>query len=151
MSTREATIFMQLTQIPTLLISILGLAAKFPAFSTVISNVPGPRQQLYWNGASLDGIYPASAIVDGFAMNITLVSYYKSLDFGIVACRRSLPQIQRMIDYLEEALVELEEVAGLRTAKSGKRAQAKRARPSKTKAKAKTRASPRRARSKKAD
>jgi len=137
MSTREATIFMQLTQIPALLISVLGLAAQFPAFSTVISNVPGPRQQLYWNGASLDGIYPASAIVDGFAMNITLVSYYKSLDFGIVACRRSLPQIQRMIDYLEEALVELEEVAGVRTAKSGKPALAKSTRASKTKAKVK--------------
>ena len=46
-------------------------------------------------------------------MNITLVSYHQSLDFGIVACRRSLPQIQRMIDHLEEALTELEEVAGL--------------------------------------
>ena len=49
-------------------------------------------------------------------MNITLVSYRKQLDFGIVACRRSIPQVQRIIDYLEEALVELEELAGLRTA-----------------------------------
>jgi diacylglycerol O-acyltransferase len=113
MSQREASIFFQLTQAPALLTSILGLAAQFPAFSTVISNVPGPREQLYWNGARLDGIYPASIIVDGFAMNITLVSYHQSLDFGIVACRRSLPQIQRMIDHLEEALTELEDVAGL--------------------------------------
>lgn len=116
LSTREAMIFMQLTQLPALLTTMLGLAAHFPAFSTVISNVPGPRQQLYWNGARLDGIYPASIVFDGFAMNITLVSYGKSLDFGIVACRRSLPEVQRMIDYLEEALVELEEVAGLRSA-----------------------------------
>jgi diacylglycerol O-acyltransferase len=116
LSSREAMIFMQLTQLPALLTTMLGLAAQFPAFSTVISNVPGPRQQLYWNGARLDGIYPASIVFDGFAMNITLVSYAKSLDFGIVACRRSLPEVQRMIDYLEEALVELEEVAGLRTA-----------------------------------
>jgi diacylglycerol O-acyltransferase len=124
MSSREAMIFMQLTQLPALLTTMLGLAAYFPAFSTVISNVPGPREQLYWNGARLEGIYPASIVFDGFAMNITLVSYRKSLDFGIVACRRSLPEIQRMIDYLEEALVELEEVAGLRTSgrkKSGKK------------------------------
>lgn len=124
LSSREAMIFMQLTQLPALLTTMLGLAAQFPAFSTVISNVPGPRQQLYWNGARLDGIYPASIVFDGFAMNITLVSYAKSLDFGIVACRRSLPEIQRMIDYLEEALVELEEVAGLRS-KSGKKSAAK--------------------------
>ena len=94
---------------------MLGLAAQFPAFSTVISNVPGPREQLYWNGARMDGVYPASIVFDGFAMNITLVSYAKSLDFGIVACRRSLPEIQRMIDYLENALVELEDVVGVRS------------------------------------
>ncbi|NQX89718.1 MAG: wax ester/triacylglycerol synthase family O-acyltransferase [Halioglobus sp.] len=120
LSNREAILFMQLTQMPGLLVTGLGLASQFPAFSTVISNVPGPREQLYWNGASLDGIYPASIVFDGFAMNITLVSYNQSLDFGIVGCRRSLPEVQRMIDYLEEALVELEQVAGLRTA-SGRR------------------------------
>jgi diacylglycerol O-acyltransferase len=124
LSSREAMIFMQLTQLPALLTTMLGMAAQFPAFSTVISNVPGPRQQLFWNGARLDGIYPASIVFDGFAMNITLVSYARSLDFGIVACRRSLPEIQRMIDYLEEALVELEEVAGLRSA-GGKKSAAK--------------------------
>jgi diacylglycerol O-acyltransferase len=122
LSPREAMIFMQLTQVPALLTSALGLAAQFPAFSTVISNVPGPRQELYWNGARLDGIYPASIVFDGFAMNITLVSYARSLDFGIVACRRSLPEVQRMIDYLEQALVELEDVVGLRTSGSGKAA-----------------------------
>ncbi len=49
------------------------LARRFPAFSTVVSNVPGPTKQLYWNGASLDGIYPASNVFDGFVMNTTLV------------------------------------------------------------------------------
>lgn len=113
MSRREAMLFMQVTQMPALLASVLGLASRFPAFSTVISNVPGPREQLYWNGAALEGLYPASIVFDGFAMNITLVSYNNRLDFGIVACRRSLPHVQRMIDYLEEALQELEAVAGL--------------------------------------
>jgi diacylglycerol O-acyltransferase len=121
LSAREAAIYTQLTQLPMLLTSALGLASKFPAFSTVISNVPGPRKQLYWNGASLDGIYPASIVFDGFAMNITLVSYNNSLDFGIIACRRSLPGVQRLIDYLEESLAELEEVAGLRTVKAKRR------------------------------
>ena len=62
MSSREAALFMQLTQLPAILTSVLGLAATFPAFSTVISNVPGPREQLFWNGARLDGIYPASIV-----------------------------------------------------------------------------------------
>jgi diacylglycerol O-acyltransferase len=133
LSNREALIFMQLTQMPAILTTALGLAAQFPAFSTVISNVPGPREQLYWNGARLDGIYPASIVFDGFAMNITLVSYDNSLDFGIVACRRSLPEVQRMIDYLEEALTELEDVAGLSGAEFKAGQQKKRAAAAKKK------------------
>ncbi|MBE9540507.1 MAG: wax ester/triacylglycerol synthase family O-acyltransferase [Proteobacteria bacterium] len=142
LSAREAMIYMQIAQIPVLLTSALGLASKFPAFSTVISNVPGPREQLYWNGASLDGIYPASIVFDGFAMNITLVSYNNSLDFGIIACRRSLPQIQRLIDHLEESLQELEEVAGIHSIKSRRKVPAATAakRKARTKAKSKPKA-----------
>ena len=140
LSAREAMIYMQIAQLPVLLSSALGLASKFPAFSTVISNVPGPREQLYWNGASLDGIYPASIVFDGFAMNITLVSYNNSLDFGIIACRRSLPQVQRLIDHLEESLLELEQLAGLRAVRPKRKAAPKTARKATIKAKAKTKA-----------
>ncbi|MEM1404717.1 MAG: wax ester/triacylglycerol synthase family O-acyltransferase [Pseudomonadota bacterium] len=128
LSPTEAALFMQLTQLPALLTSVLGLGSKFPAFSTVVSNVPGPRKPLFWNGARLNGMYPASIVFDGFAMNITLVSYHNQLDFGIVACRRSLPQIQRIIDHLEESLTELEQIAGLSPGSSG----AKPSRPMRT-------------------
>jgi len=135
MSAREANIFMQLTQVPAILTNVLGLADRFPAVSTVISNVPGPRERLYWNGARLDGIYPASIVFDGFSMNITLVTYADKIDFGIIACRRSLPQIQRFIDYLEDSLQELEEVAGLRAKTKQKIGAPKRRAASKAKAK----------------
>jgi diacylglycerol O-acyltransferase len=112
LSPREAMLYAALSQLPTLLASLLGVADRLPAFSTTISNVPGPRQRLYWNGARLEGMYPGSAVFHGFALNITLVGYYRNLDFGITACRRSVPQVQRLIDYLEDSLVELEELAG---------------------------------------
>ena len=73
---------------------------------------PGPREKRYWNGARLDGMYPVSIPMDGSAINITLVSNNENLDFGIVACRKSVPQVQRLIDYMEESLVELEDAAG---------------------------------------
>jgi diacylglycerol O-acyltransferase len=116
MSRSEVELYTILTQAPLLLSTVLGLASRFPAFSTVISNVPGPREPMYWNGARLAGIYPASIPFHGFAMNITLVSYAENLDFGIIACRRSVPHVQRLIDYLEDALVELEDAAGIRAA-----------------------------------
>lgn len=109
----EATLFAGLSQMPLFVSNLFGVAEMFPAFSTTISNVPGPRKQLYWNGAPLIGMYPASAIFHGFALNITLVGYRGNLDFGIMACRRSMPQVQRLIDYLDEALVELEEMVGV--------------------------------------
>ena len=112
LSPTEATLYAWLSQMPMFVSNLFGIADWFPAFSTTISNVPGPRRQLYWNGAKLLGSYPASAIFHGFALNITLVSYHGNLDFGITACRRTVPQVQRLIDYLEEALVELEDMVG---------------------------------------
>ncbi len=69
---------------------------------------------MYWNGATLNGVYPANIVADGVALSITLVSYHDQLDFGITACRRSLPQAQRFIDYLEASLAELEQALGIR-------------------------------------
>jgi WS/DGAT/MGAT family acyltransferase len=113
MKPQEAALMLQMLQMPGLLLIPLGLLGRFPPYSTVISNVPGPRQPMYWDGARLDGMYPASIVSEGVALNITLITYDKNVDFGIMACRRTMPQVQRLIDYMEESLVELEDVAGL--------------------------------------
>jgi diacylglycerol O-acyltransferase len=113
LSAGEAALFTQLTSSPMVVTTLLGLGEKLPAYNLVISNVPGPRKHLYWNGAQLEGIYPASIVLHGQALNITLVSYAGQLDFGIIACRRSLPHVQRLLDHLEESLRELEEAAGI--------------------------------------
>jgi diacylglycerol O-acyltransferase len=115
MSAREVQVYTAITQAPMLILTLAGLASKFPAFSTVISNVRGPRQAMYWNGARLDGMYPLSIPFDGFAVNITLVSNNDNLDFGIVACRHSVPQIQHLIEHMETALQELELAGGIST------------------------------------
>ena len=74
----------------------------------LISNVPGPRERLYWNGAELEAIYPLSIPTEDQALNISCVSYADHLEFGLVGCRRSIPKLQRLLDYLEESLQELE-------------------------------------------
>ncbi|MGH8561511.1 MAG: WS/DGAT domain-containing protein, partial [Nevskiales bacterium] len=61
--------------------------------------------------ARMDGTYPVSIVADGQAMNITLNSYADKMEFGITACRRALPHIQRLLDYLEQGLGELEAAA----------------------------------------
>lgn len=74
-----------------------------------ISHVPGPRRPMYWQGAKLCGLYPASLLIDGMALNITLVSRHDFVDFGLLACHKTLPHIQRLLGYLEDALIELED------------------------------------------
>ncbi|SFA92280.1 acyltransferase, WS/DGAT/MGAT [Amycolatopsis marina] len=113
-------IFKELTPLQTLLLSGVNVAALGaspipgfvghtpPPFNVVISNVPGPRKQMYWNGAQLDGVYPASVLLDGQALNITLTSNGDNLDFGITGCRRSVPHLQRILTHLDTALSELE-------------------------------------------
>ena len=84
-----------------------------PPFNLVISNVPGPRTPMFWNGARLDGLYPLSIPLDGQAMNITCTSYADQIGFGIVGCRRSVPHLQRLLTDLDDELGALEEAAGL--------------------------------------
>jgi len=80
-----------------------------PPYNITISNVPGPREQLYCNGARLDGNYPLSIALDGQALNITVASGADRLDFGLVGCRRSVPHLQRLLGDLEAALTDLEQ------------------------------------------
>ncbi len=85
-----------------------GDARKRPPFNVVISNVPGPAHTLYLNRARLDEVYPVSIPTHYLALNITISGYGDALGFGFVACRRSVPSLQRMLDYTEESLRELE-------------------------------------------
>lgn len=88
---------------------LTGHARKRPAFNLVISNVPGPRETLYLDGARLDEVYPVSIPSHYLALNITISGYGDRLGFGYIACRRAVPALQRMLDYTDEGIAELEQ------------------------------------------
>jgi WS/DGAT/MGAT family acyltransferase len=70
-----------------------NLAERMPPFSNVvISNVPGPQKTLYVAGAKMVSYFPVSIPYHGTALNITVQSYAGSMDFGLTACRRAMPQ-----------------------------------------------------------
>ena len=109
MNSAEIPIFTSVVALPVLVPHLLRVSGRTrPTFNVTVSNVPGPREQLYWNGAPLEGMYPLSIVSHGQALNITVTSVGDSLDFGIICCRRSVPHAQRLIDHLEYALAELE-------------------------------------------
>ena len=78
-----------------------------------ISNVPGPKQKLYFHGAEMDGMYPVSVLAGDHRVNITVLGYHEHLHFGIIGCPDTLPSVQKLAMLLPPALLELEQAFGL--------------------------------------
>ncbi|MBX7221861.1 MAG: wax ester/triacylglycerol synthase family O-acyltransferase [Blastocatellia bacterium] len=88
-----------------------------PLANVVISNVPGPQFPLYLVGAKMATYYPVSIVVHGLALNITVVSYHGNLDFGLTACRRTMPDVKDLARYIQEEFDELKLLAASENAK----------------------------------
>lgn len=71
-----------------------------PVANLIISNVPGVQTQLYFAGAKIISYYPVSIPAHGMALNVTVESYNGRLDYGLIACRRALPDIADLADAL---------------------------------------------------
>jgi diacylglycerol O-acyltransferase / wax synthase len=78
-----------------------------PLFNVTISNVPGPPFPLYIAGARMIATYPIGPIMDGGAINMTVMSYMDSLDFGLHVCPDLVPDPWILADGLHDALEEL--------------------------------------------
>jgi diacylglycerol O-acyltransferase / wax synthase len=93
---------------------VTGLGAVgTPMFNVLISNVPGPREKLYYNGAEVLGLYPLSVLQSGQILNITALSYDTALNVAFTACPSSLPHIQHLALDCADAFAELEAAYGL--------------------------------------
>lgn len=94
---------------PSLITMLTGIGGRMrPMFNVTISNVPGPDKPLFFRGAELLAAYPASIVTHGLALNITCQSYAGSMNFGFTGCHSSVPSMQRLAVYAEDALQDLE-------------------------------------------
>jgi len=90
------------------LVAELGASSHFsPHFNVIVSNVPGPPVPLYMAGAQLESHYPASVIMDGVGLNITVLSYLDRLDIGVVGDRELAPNFDLLIEAMRDELKEL--------------------------------------------
>ena len=84
------------------------VADRIPQLANVvISNVPGPPVPLYMAGARMITNFPTSIIVHGLALNITVQSYDKSLDFGLMADAQAMPDVRELADAITIAMDDL--------------------------------------------
>ncbi len=95
------------------LVSRLKLADRVNMpINVVISNVPGPREPLYFAGAKLDAYIPVSTITDGVGLNITVHSYGDRMDFGLISDRELIPDLWHLVDLHIDEIHRLFEATG---------------------------------------
>ncbi|MFN8016694.1 MAG: wax ester/triacylglycerol synthase family O-acyltransferase [Acidimicrobiales bacterium] len=96
------------------LYSSWGLAGQHrPIHNVIISNVPGPNFPLYYAGCEMVAAYPMGPVMEGVGLNITVMSYRGSVDFGFMVDRELVRDVWDMADRVKDALVELQIAAGL--------------------------------------
>jgi WS/DGAT/MGAT family acyltransferase len=83
-----------------------------PIANLVISNVPGPDFPLYLGGAEMKSGFPLGPVMEGMALNITVMSYRGILNWGVIACPESIPRLWSLIAAVPRALDELLCAAG---------------------------------------
>ena len=78
-----------------------------PVHNLIVSNVPGPPMPVYLAGAELEAAYPMGPILDGAALNVTVMSYRGQVDFGFMVARDVVPDVWRLADAVAPAFREL--------------------------------------------
>jgi WS/DGAT/MGAT family acyltransferase len=90
------------------LYSSSGLASKHrPALSFIMSNVPGPAFPVYLAGAEMERAFPMGPVLEGAGLNVTVLSYRDSVDFGFLAATALVPDVPVLADAVPEAFHEL--------------------------------------------
>lgn len=72
-----------------------------------ISNVPGPQQPLYMNGAKMIHTFGMAPLADGMGLFIATPSYAGEMSFNIISDREMLPDIEFFRQCLEDSFQEL--------------------------------------------
>lgn len=88
--------------------SSLKLAERHPVVhNLVVSNVPGPPMPLYFLGVRVDGMYPFGPVFHGAGLTVTVLSNCGDLDFGFIACRDLVPDVEALADAVPAVIDEL--------------------------------------------
>ena len=78
-----------------------------PPFNVTVSSVRGPDFSLFCAGSRVADMYPVGPMAEGIGINVTVFSYLDRVCFGLLACRRLLPELADLAAYIDDALGEL--------------------------------------------
>ena len=78
-----------------------------PPANVTISGLKGPDFPLFCAGSRVAALYPVGPIAEGIGLNVTILSYLDQLHFGLLGCRKLLPELDDLTLYVDDALGEL--------------------------------------------
>ena len=78
-----------------------------PPFNVMVSSIKGPDFSLFCAGSRVSALYPVGPVAEGVGLNVTIFSYLDQLHFGLLACRKLLPELGDLATAIDDALGEL--------------------------------------------
>ena len=82
-----------------------------PSANLFISNVAGPPGPLYLAGKQMLTYYPAAFLPRGTGLNMVVLSYLGSINFGLMACPELMPDLWNLMGHVIGAADELAQAA----------------------------------------
>ena len=78
-----------------------------PPFNVTVSSVRVPDVSLFCAGSRVAEVYPIGPMAEGIGVNVTVFSYKGRVTFGLLACRRLIPELAELAVHVDDALGEL--------------------------------------------
>jgi WS/DGAT/MGAT family acyltransferase len=78
-----------------------------PPFNVTVSSVRVPDVTLFCAGSRVVAMYPVGPMAEGIGVNVTVFSYLDRVYFGLLACRRLIPELDELAVHFDDALGEL--------------------------------------------
>ena len=100
----------ELTAMATRLYTSMGLSEMHKPFTNVtITNVPGPPEPLYMNGAKLVQQYGMAPLIDGMGLIIIIFSYAGTISISATSAHNIMPDIDNFTEHISKSVEELEQ------------------------------------------
>ncbi len=97
------------------LVTELGLGHRAMRLANcVVTNVPGPQQPLYFNGAKLVKSTGCAPVIDGMGLLLGAISYNGEIILSITGCREIVPDPEFLAACLKRAFQRLKKAAASR-------------------------------------
>ncbi len=85
------------------LIDALGIFDVVPPMANLmLSSVPGPPIPLWLSGHRVVSAAPVGPLLGPIALNVTVLGFEQNLEFGMLGCARTMPDLAVLRDYLKD-------------------------------------------------